>query len=140
MSRESVFENMGNGSSHWAVSCRFFKSPWSSAKVASFEIPWTVSVNINLQFCTVNGIKKITFSADRWRKNFRLFDGQQLTSLRPGNSFIENQKLRTVLTLKMGPFRWLKCSPIFESNLTPLIRTNIVVLDSNAQWQYTCNR
>ena len=27
---------------------------------------------------------------------------------------------RSVLALKIGPFRWVKYSPIFESNLAPL--------------------
>ena len=35
---------------------------------------------------------------------------------------------RSVLAVKMWPFRWVKYSPIFESNLAPLIRANTVQL------------
>ena len=38
---------------------------------------------------------------------------------------------RSVFALKIGPFRWLKYSPIFESNLTPLNQGEYRAIQSN---------
>ena len=38
---------------------------------------------------------------------------------------------RSLFALKIGPFRWLKYSPIFESNLTPLNQGEYRAIQSN---------
>ena len=43
------------------------------------------------------------------------------------SSLIHRKSERSVLALKIGPFRWVKYSPIFESNLVPLTRANTSV-------------
>ena len=43
------------------------------------------------------------------------------------SSLIHRKSERSVLALKIEPFRWVKYSPIFESNLVPLTRANTSV-------------
>ena len=48
------------------------------------------------------------------------------------SSLIHRKSERSVLALKIGPFRWVKYSPIFESNLVPLTRANTSVQSTTA--------
>ena len=48
------------------------------------------------------------------------------------SSLIHRKSERSVLALKIGPFRWVKYSPIFESNLVPLARANTWVQSTAA--------
>ena len=48
------------------------------------------------------------------------------------SSLIHHKSERSVLALKIGPFRWVKCSPIFESNLLPRTRANTLVQSTTA--------
>ena len=48
------------------------------------------------------------------------------------SSLIHRKSERSVLALKIEPFRWVKYSPIFESNLVPLTRANTSVQSTTA--------
>ena len=48
------------------------------------------------------------------------------------SSLIHRKSERSVLALKIGPFRWVKYSSIFESNLVPLTRANTSVQSTTA--------
>ena len=48
------------------------------------------------------------------------------------SSVIHRKSERSVLALKNGPFWWVRYSPIFESNLVPLIRANTSVQSTTA--------
>ena len=48
------------------------------------------------------------------------------------SSLIHRKSERSVLALKIEPFRWVKYSPIFESNLVPLTRANTSVQSATA--------
>ena len=109
-----------------------FRAHFLYCLVMSWKRSWQISLpkcwilkSLNVEKILAVQDATYAFSQRKPDKNekFRLAGIRTLISAIPmqsSNQYTHSKSERSVLALNIGPFRWVKYSPIFESNLAPL--------------------